>query len=200
MTNKFSKWLITLSTGTLLSGCLSMPATQFYVLEPLSEQTSLATTTEKKRSIGIGPITIPALLERKQLVTRLSDDTVTIAEFHQWASPLKDNVTQVLTHNLATLQTGDVFRTYPWSAYGTVDYRIIIDIIRFDIHLDQRVNFVASWTIMHEKTHTLVSHGRSRIDQPLSDSSYPSVVKVLSKILSDFSQELSLALEKLPPI
>ncbi|MEY3808225.1 MAG: hypothetical protein RI893_1201 [Pseudomonadota bacterium] len=194
MANQFSKWLLALS----LSGCLSMPPTQFYVLEPLSEQISLATTTEKKRSIGIGPITIPALLERKQLVTRLPDNTVTIAEFHQWASPLKDNIAQVLTYNLATLQTGDLFRTYPWSAYGTVNYRIIIDIIKFDIHPNQNVNFVATWAIMHEKTHALVSHGRSKIDQPLNDSSYTSVVKVLSKILGDFSQELSLALEKIP--
>jgi hypothetical protein len=51
---------------------------------------------------------------------------------------------------------------------------------------------------MHEKTHALVSHGRSKIDQPLNDASYTSVVKVLSKILGDFSQELSRALEKIP--
>jgi uncharacterized lipoprotein YmbA len=145
----------------------------------------------------VGPISIPTLLERKQIVTRLPDNSVAIAEFHQWASPLKDNIVQVLTHNLAMLQTNDLVRAYPWSAYGAVDYRIIIDVIRFDTRPEQSVNFEASWAIMNEKNHTLVSNGRTRIERPLNDASYPSTVKALSKILSEFSQELSTALAKI---
>ena len=196
MANQHSKCLVLL-IGTLLSGCLSSPPTQFYVLEPLSESPASVINTEKKSLIGVGPITIPALLERKQIITRLPDNSISIAEFHQWASPLKDNVTQVLTHNLATLQTGNLIRAYPWSAYGAVDYRLIIDIIRFDTHPAQTVNFEANWAIMDEKSHTLLSNGRSRIEHRLPDPSYPSVVKALSKILSEFSGELSLALEKI---
>lgn len=196
MANQHSKYLIVL-VGTLLSGCLSTPPTQFYVLEPLSEAPASVIKTEKKYSIGVGPITIPALLERKQIVTRLPDNSISIAEFHQWASPLKDNVTQVLTHNLATLQTGNLIRAYPWSAYGAVDYRLIIDIIRFDTHPEQTVNFEANWAIMDEKSHTLLSNGHSRIERPLADPAYPSVVKALSKILSEFAGDLSLALGKI---
>jgi uncharacterized lipoprotein YmbA len=197
MTSQFSKWLISLSVSTLLSACLSTPPTHFYVLEPLSTPPLNPSTSAPKHQIGIGPITIPALIERKQIVTRLPDNSVSIAELHQWASPLKDNVAQVLTHNLTTLQTDDLIRTYPWSAYGTVDYRIIIDIIRFDTRPEQSINFEANWTIMNEKTHTLISNGRSKIEHPLSDSSYPTAVKALSKILSEFSQELSQALKKI---
>jgi len=198
MANRLSKWLIALSTVTLLSACISTPPTQFYVLEPLSEPPPSSTTTaEKKRQIGVGPVSIPTLLERKQIVTRLPDNSVKIAEFHQWASPLKDNVAQVLTHNLATLQTGDLIRAYPWSAYGTIDYRIIIDIIRFDTRPEQSVDFEANWAIMNEKNHTLLSHGRSKIEHPLNDPSYPAAVKALNKVLSEFSQELSQALGKI---
>jgi len=198
MANRLSKWLIALSTVTLLSACISTPPTQFYVLEPLSEPPPSSTTTaEKKRQIGVGPVSIPTLLERKQIVTRLPDNSVKIAEFHQWASPLKDNVAQVLTHNLATLQTGDLIRAYPWSAYGTIDYRIIIDIIRFDTRPEQTVDFEANWAIMNEKSHTLLSHGRSKIEHPLNDPSYPAAVKALNKVLSEFSQELSQALGKI---
>jgi len=198
MAKQLLKWLIALSAGTLLSACMSSP-THFYVLEPLSEPqlSSSLPAIEKKRQIGVGPISIPTLLERKQIVTRLPDNSVAIAEFHQWASPLKDNILQVLTHNLAMLQTNDLVRAYPWSAYGAVDYRIIIDIIRFDTRPEQSVNFEASWAIMNEKDHTLFSNGRTKIERPLNDASYPSTVKALSKILSEFSQELSTALGKI---
>ncbi|WP_333879356.1 PqiC family protein [Methylobacter sp.] len=197
MANQLSKWLISLSTCTLLSACISTPPTQFYILEPLSEPSPSATITEKKRQIGIGPISIPTLLERKQIITRLPDNSIKIAEFHQWASPLKDNVAQVLTHNLAMLQTNDFIRAYPWSAYGAVDYRIIIDIIRFDTCPEQSVNFEANWAIMNEKNHTLLDNGHSKIEHRLEDTSYPSTVKALSKILGEFSLELSKALGKI---
>lgn len=194
MANQFSKWLISLFAGTLLSACISTPPTQFYVLEPLSEPPPSSTAKEQKRQIGIGPVSIPTLLERKQIVTRLPDNSIKIAEFHQWASPLKDNVAQALTHNLATLQPNDLIRTYPWSVYGAVDYRIIIDIIRFDTYPEQTVNLEATWAIMNEKSHALLSNGRTKIEHSLDDPSYPSTVKALSKILSEFSWELSLAL------
>ncbi len=198
MTNQLSKWLISISACILLSSCMSTPPTHFYVLEPLSsEPPPVSTATEKKRQIGIGPVSIPALLERKQIVTRLPDNSVTLAEFHQWASPLKDHVAQVLTHNLATLQPSDLIRAYPWSAYGAVDYRVIIEIIRFDTHPEQSVNLEANWTIMDEKNHTLISNGHSKIEHRLDDPSYPSAVKALGKILSEFSQELSVALSKI---
>lgn len=198
MANPLSKGVIALSAGLLLSACLSTPSTHFYVLEPLSEPPSSSTATEKKRQIGIGPVSIPTLLERKQIVTRTPDNSVTIAEFHQWASPLKDSVTQVISHNLATLQTNDLIRTYPWSAYGPVDYRIIIDLVRFDTRPEQSVNLEANWAIMDEKKHVLLRNGHSKIERSLDDRSYPSSVKALSKVLSDFSLELSQALGQIP--
>ncbi len=197
MTKQFSKWFMAVCAGTLLCACLPTPPTQFYVLEELSRPPSSTVTSEQKRQIGIGPVSIPTLLERKQIVTRLPDNSVTIAEFHQWASPLKDNIAQVLTHNLAIQQPGDLIRSYPWSAYGAVDYRIIIDIIRFDTRPGQSVNFEAGWAIMNEKTHTLLSNGRTKIEHPLADPSYPSAIKALSEILSEFTRELSLALDKI---
>jgi len=197
MANQFSKSLISLSACALLSGCISTPPTHFYVLEPVSKPPASSTITEKKRQIGIGPISIPTLLERKQIVTRLPDSSIKIAEFHQWASPLKDNVAQVLTYNLAILQTNDLIRSYPWSAYGAVDYRIIIDIIRFDTDPEKSVSLEANWAIMNEKDHTLLNNGHSKIEHRLNDPSYSSTVKALSNILGEFSQELSTALGKI---
>jgi uncharacterized lipoprotein YmbA len=197
MLNKIFKRLMPLLISTLLSACISTPSTNFYVLEALSKPSASPTDAVKKHLVGIGPVSMPAFLERKQIVTRMPDHSIQIAEFHQWAAPLKDNVTQVLTHNLATLQPNDIIRAYPWIAYGAVDYRIIVDIIRFDTTPQQTVNLEVNWAIMDEKTHTLLSNGRSKIEHPLDDPSYPGTVKALNKILSEFSQELSLALGKI---
>jgi uncharacterized lipoprotein YmbA len=196
MRMKISNWILTGSL-LLLSACASTPPTSFYVLEPLGKPSASAISAEKKHLIGVGPISIPALIERQKIVTRTAANGVEIAEFHQWASPLKENITQVLTHNLSLLMPDDVVRSYPWGAFGSVDYRIIVDVVRFDTQPGKLANLETSWAIMNEKNHQILTHGRSRIEQPLSDASYAGTVHALSALLGEFSRELSLALVKI---
>jgi uncharacterized lipoprotein YmbA len=198
MINKLLKWLLLLPIiSAMLAACISTPSTNFYVLEPLSTPTASATKTVKKPLIGIGPVSMPALLDRKQIITRTENNSVQIAELHQWASPLKENVVQVLTHNLAAFRPNDIVRTYPWSAFGSVNYRIILDILRFDTSPGKSVNLEANWAIMDEKKRTLLTNGHSEIEHSLDDTSYTGTVNGLSKILSEFSQELSAELDQI---
>jgi hypothetical protein len=95
---------------------------------------------------------------------------------------------------VATLQPNAIIRTYPWSVYGDVDYRVIIDISRFDARLGKSVNLEASWAIMEEKNHTIVRNGQTTLEQPLSEASYSSAAQGLSALLSEFGQQLSVAL------
>ena len=111
-----------------------------------------------------------------------------------WAAPLQNNVIAVLSKNVATLQPNAIVRVYPWSVYGNVDYRVIIDISRFDAQLGKTANLEASWAIMEEKNHTIISNGQTKFQQPLNDASYNSAAQALSKLLSQLSQQLSLAL------
>jgi uncharacterized protein len=191
-----AKHLIVLLLGLLTSGCANNPNTQFYVLEPISQVAPPKTETITQKTIGIGPITVPTLLEHNQIVTRSSDNTVNIAETQQWASPLQDNLLQALTRNLTTLQPNHIVRTYPWSVHGTVELQVIVDFIRFDTSPGKSANLEANWTIKNESTHAVLKSGHSVINRVMSDSSYPGTVRALSKLLGEFSQELSLVLAK----
>jgi len=194
MLNKITKGVAAFAM-LLISACAATPPTNFYVLEALSQAPPALSDTAKKRLIGIGPITLPALLERQQIVTRAENNSVQIAEFHQWAEPVKDNVAQVLMQNLSRLQSLDIFRTYPWSAYGTVNYRVIIDIVRLDTQPGKSANLEAAWAIMDEKNHSIITNGQSRIEQALTEDSYPAAARALSQVLSEFSRELAQALQ-----
>jgi uncharacterized protein len=194
MLNKHLNRFIILCVSVLLIACASTP-TNFYTLESQSHPPAVTTTASaKKILIGIGPLTLPALLDRKGIVTRTENNSVQIAEFDQWAAPLQNNVIAVLSKNVATLQPNAIVRSYPWSIYGNVDYRVIIDISRFDTQLGKSANLEASWTIMEEKNHTIISNGQTKLEQPLNDVSYNSAAQALSKLLGEFSQRLSLAL------
>ena len=199
MLNKHSNGFIVLCVSGLLIACASTPPTHFYTLESQSRPpVDAPSAITKKRLIGIGPLSLPALLDRRQIITRADNNSVQIADFDQWAAPLKDNVIAVLSKNVAALQPNAIVRAYPWGVYGNVDYRVIIDISRFDTQLGKSVNLEASWAIMDEKNHTIVSNGQAKIDRPLNDASYNSVAQGLSKLLSELSQQLSRALVQIP--
>ena len=191
-----NKPFITALLLILLSGCIRAPTVQFFVLEPLSQSASSVVESSKQRTIGIGPVTVPSLLEHKQIITRSSNNTVQIAEFQQWASPLQDELLQAVSRNLSTLQPNNIVHTYPWSIHGTVDLQVIIDIIRFDTIPGESANLEANWTIKDENSHNILKNGHSLINHSLSDSSYPATVRALSRILGEFSRELSLELRK----
>jgi uncharacterized lipoprotein YmbA len=194
MLNNHLNGFILLCASGLLGACASAP-THFYTLEAQSWPPVVTSTSNaKKPLIGIGPLSMPALLDRRGIVTRAANNSVQIAEFDQWAAPLKDNVIAVLSKNVATLQPDAVVRAYPWSVYGNVDYRVIIDISRFDTQLGKSVNLEASWAIMEEKNHTIISNGQTKIAEPLTDASYNSAAQALSKLLGQLSQQISLAL------
>ena len=182
---------------SLTASCASTPPTTFYVLETQSQPVVRAAKSVKKHIIGIGPLSIPALLERKQIITHTDQNTVKIAEFHQWAAPLKDSIAQVLTQNLTALQSHNVIRAYPWSAYGPVDYRIVIDIVRFDTQPGQTANIEAQWSIINEKTQDIVTFDQLIIEHPLTDTSYQATVKALSGGLYELSHQLSRSLDQL---
>jgi hypothetical protein len=197
MRNKYLNGCIALVLGSLLTGCAT-PPTHFYQLESTSPPPVSSTTTAKKMLIGIGPLSLPALVDRKQIVTRGENNAIQLAEFHQWATPLQDNVLSVISKNIAAQHSNTIVRSYPWSVYGEMDYRVIIDISRFDSQLGKSATLEASWAIMNEKNHTIISNGQTNSQQPLHDGSYDSAVLALNKLLSELSQQLSLALHQVP--
>ena len=197
MLNQYEKTLLGLC-AVLIAACSSTPATQFYVLQALSSPTTQTITTEKKPLIGVGPLTLPIVLARTQIVTQKADNNIEMADFHQWAAPLQENIIAVLSKNIATLQPNALVKAYPWSAYGNMDYRIIIDITRFDSQLGQSATLEASWSIMEEKKHTIIHSGQTKISKPLADASYGSVARAFSSLLAEFSQQLALAVNHLP--
>ncbi|MDP3389536.1 MAG: PqiC family protein [Methylococcaceae bacterium] len=184
--------------GGLLSACTATPPTRFYVLEPQFDVPAVSADDQvKKLIIGIGPISIPALLERKQLVTRDADNNLQIAELQQWAAPLKDNIAEVLAQNLTALQPSQIIRAYPWNAYGSIDYQIIVQISRFDAKPEQSANLEANWAIMDQKSHSVVSNGFSKIQAKPENATTTGNVKALNNTLATLSQELAKALSKL---
>ncbi|MGJ0486089.1 MAG: PqiC family protein [Methylomicrobium sp.] len=182
---------LTLLAACLLTACATTPETHFYVLSPLTLPSQTVSSKAPKRLIGLGPVTVPALLERRQIITRTGDNSIASSEFNQWAAPLKESLTETLAQNLSALLPDDIVKAYPWSAYGDMDFHIIIDIIRFETNAAQTAELTANWSIMDDKSLRLIQHGQAKITRPQGGSSRADAVKALSESLQDFSRQLA---------
>jgi uncharacterized lipoprotein YmbA len=183
---------IVLTSLLLLQSCASVPPTQFYSLEAIATPTTTQSIT-KKPLIGITQISLPSAVERKQIVTRDKNGQLTIAEQHQWAALLKQNMTEVLATNLTAKQPKFWFKAYPWSLLGMVDYRLVIDVTHLNIVLGKSIDFSVNWTILNEKNHTVLQHDSLELTRPLADENYSTAVLGLNALLDALSEKLATA-------
>ena len=173
----------------LLQGCTS-PPTQFYTLSSVAHAVD-SQVIGKKKLVGVAQLSLPSALERKQLVTRDRAGDLHLDEQHQWAALLKQNMTEVIAKNLANQHPNLWFKAYPWSNIGAVDYRLVLDVTRFEIILGQSVYFSVDWTFLDEKQHTVVNHASIDLMQPLIDDEYKTAVTAINQLLAQLTTQLA---------
>lgn len=181
---------------TVLTACSNTPPTQFYTLDATVEP-SVYKKTEllKAHLVGIGPIMLPAQLNRKAIVTRGTQQSIQVADNQQWAEPLLDNIARVIARNLATLQPSLILHVYPWVAFGEVDQRFVIEVTQFEAYLGKEVLFDAVWSLKDEHQGLIIKQGHSKRQLSLASRETAEVVLKMNAILASFSTELATALE-----
>ena len=187
---------------TTLSGCIttnpSQPA-QFYMLNPMgkSEETPQAQIGNECFSIGVNPVQIPEYLNRPQIVSRKSESELFLDEFNKWAEPLEDNFTRVLAENLANMLCTDPVAIFPARVSIPVDYRVAVDVIRFDGMLGKNITLIARWAIFGKERDELLFIRRSVYTEPTGGSNYPAFVQAKNRAIEKLSKDIAAAIKEL---
>jgi hypothetical protein len=184
----------------LLFGCATTTPSKFYTLHALTSEVAGERSVSVKDAVGvgIGPLSLPALLDRPQIVTRTSSNELSFAEFDRWAEPLDKNLYRVLTENMSTLFNTDHVYAYPWKSSAKIDYQVAIDVIRFDVTSDGEASLVARWTVYGGESREVLLKKRSHLRESAGSIDFHSLVSALNKTLEDFSREVAAAIKSLP--
>jgi uncharacterized lipoprotein YmbA len=184
----------------LLFGCATTAPSKFYTLHALTNEVAgeRAVNVQDAVGVGIGPLSLPALLDRPQIVTRTSSHELRFAEFDRWAEPLDQNLYRVLTENMSILLNTDHVYTYPWKSSAKIDYQVAIDVIRFDVTSDGEASLVARWTVYGGEGREVLLKKKSHFKESASAKDYHSLVSALNKTLEDFSHEVAESIKSLP--
>jgi uncharacterized lipoprotein YmbA len=181
-------------------GCASSPPTRFYSLSSLQGGGSERGESISKEdpSIVVGPIKLPAYLDRPEIVTRSSSNEITFSDFNVWAGFLEEDFSRALAENLSALLSTESVTVYPRLRPKLTKYQIGVDVIRFDGPLGGDVSLIARWGIFAGKEKELVFARKSTILEPSGAKGYEAMVAAASRAVEKLSSEIAEAIKTLP--
>jgi uncharacterized lipoprotein YmbA len=169
------------------------PTPRFWVLTPVDTRMS---DTPSTRVVGVGPVELPAYLDRAAVVTR-SGPRLEVANFDLWGQPLSENVTSVLGRNLEAMVPGTSVQLFPWNvASQDLNERVAIQFTRFEADSDGAVHLEASWQLRNGTEPKLLASGRASLTEPVArDNGVEGITVAMSRALEALSRDIAAHLE-----
>ena len=178
----------------LAAGCASTPASRFYTL-------SAATTpaaTSSDLSVAVGPVSVPAVVDRPQIVVSTGPNQVTLDEFNRWASPLQNNISRVVAENLIAMLGTPRVTLFPQTLSADADYRAIIEVQGFESAPGEAATLDAVWTVSRPKDGKSRT-GHTTVREPTPEKGYDALAAAHSRAVARLSRDIADAVQALAP-
>ncbi len=174
-------------------GCATSPPTHFYLLSPVPATDSEVENVQKQEPtvIRVDAVLIPGYLDRHEIVTRVSENQIHLADLNQWGEPVRDGLTNILSVNLSRLLPAKDFAVFPFKSPSPVDYQVSVEIIRMDGSLNGEVHLAAQWSILEGKESDILVTRKSSFQATESPADYDQLVAALSRLVEALSREIA---------
>jgi uncharacterized protein len=192
-----SRMIIFALCATMVAGCLSprRDNSKFFVLSPIAaDPGSLAS---RQILVGLGPIKMPAYLDRQEVVTRVAPNRLELSGEDRWAEPLDSNFTRVLAQNLSSDLGTQRITFYPWYNTTRVDFQVKINVYRFESDKDGNVDLTAHWQVLSGTGKLLIVRDSSYRETARPGDTADSAA-AMSRALGRLSREIASAIEAAP--
>lgn len=151
--------------GIAASACsVRSPGVEYWTLAALAPAPS--TWDESAPAVAIGPVEMPRHLDRPQVLVRHDASRVAPAGGHRWAGPLDEELGRTLATNLGRELGSRRVSAYPVQPPYELDYRIRMDVERFDGRPGGVLALSARWVILPGAGEQVLAVEHSMIEVP----------------------------------
>ncbi|MGE5087747.1 MAG: membrane integrity-associated transporter subunit PqiC [Candidatus Levyibacteriota bacterium] len=192
MNRKFALVALMFTVAAVGAGCATPPS-HFYTLSSVATRPAAAAGEAPGPAVVVGPVSVPAVVDVPQIVVSSGSNEVTIDEYNRWASPLQNNIADVVAENLVTMLGTPRVSMFQHSLNADADYRVAIEVQRFDSVPGEFATLNAIWIVRRMRDGKAVT-GRTTVRQPVQDKSYGALVAAHSHALARMSQEIAEAI------
>jgi uncharacterized protein len=185
-------------TCFVLGACASTPDESFYTLSPAAPAAPAnGRKAAASYSVAIGPVHVPDIVDRPQLVVRKGATQVQILEQHRWAQPLHAEIAQALSADLAASLPQARISFDNDAAGRNADYAIAVDIKRFEAVPGEAVFVQAIWSIRTAGDKAPLT--RQSTVREAVNGGYDALAAGFARALVQISKEIAQAVSSLQP-
>ena len=185
MSGRSATLLSTAAAAVLLAGCASAPS-RFYALTSTATADGAAAAPV---AVIVGPVTVPASVDRPEFVVQAAPNRVDLDEFNRWAAPLNDAIARVVAGDLTVLLATPDVATAPMANFRADD-RVTINVQRFESLPGQFVLLDAVWTVQRVADGTTRS-GRTTARESVAGDGYDALAAAHSRALARLSGDVA---------
>jgi uncharacterized lipoprotein YmbA len=175
----------------LVAGCAGSPPTNLYTLSPVDAPAAEIRPRSASAVVAIGPVTLPDYIDRPQIVTRRSAYQLELAAYDQWAAPLYDMLPRVLVDDVASRLPSDRVVAFPQVGDASFDYRIAVDVGRFDVDETGEATLTARWQLYARSSPRALIVAEETLRRRIDGRGYDAYAASLSAVLADLGDRIA---------
>jgi len=187
-------WLA-IGFAAVLAACSSTP-TSFYTIDGVA--TASPPATPSPLAVSVGPVSIPPLVDRSEIVVATTPNEVRLAEAHQWAAPLASQLSRAVARNLAVLLGAPSVTLFPQTSGAEAQFRVAIEVQRFESREGEAASLDAVWTVRRVPDGGSRT-GRTTVREPVQAPGYEALAAAHSRGVAQLSADIAQAVRSFPP-
>ena len=178
----------------VLAACQT-PDSRLYTLSVLPPAT--AAPAGAARTLALGALDLPPLVDRPQIVRRLDANRVEALEFDRWAEPLADGLRAALAGDLGVRLPGTIVLPAAGTAPGDGTAVLSVTVLRLDAEAAGRVVLEAQWSLSAGGAVAggAVRH-RETLEVPAASGEPVALVAAMSRAVALFADRVAAAVRR----
>jgi uncharacterized lipoprotein YmbA len=141
-------------------------------------------------SVVVGPVSVPAVVDRPQIVVSAGANQAVLDESNRWASPLQDNISRVVVQNLVAMLGTPRVTLSSQTVSAEAGYRAVIEVQSFDSTLGEAATLDAVWTVRRMKDGRTET-GRTTVREAVPEKGYDALAAAHSRAVARLSQDIA---------
>lgn len=172
----------------IAAGCASAPS-KFYALESTA---SASGGVSVRDAVIVGPVSIPAAVDRPEFVVQVAQNRVQVEEFNRWIAPLGDGIARTVSADLVALLGTTEVATAPLANFQPI-YRVTIDVQRFESTQGEAALVEAVW-VVRRTTSGAGRAGRTVAREPVQGEGFDALAAAHSRAIATLSGDIAAAI------
>ncbi|TDR79898.1 PqiC family protein [Paludibacterium purpuratum] len=176
----------------LLAACAS-PTVRYYRLQTAVAEP--AASTEAGPTLQVGPVSLPAWLNRPQLVRTEPSGRVLLMARAEWAAPLPQLLAGALAKGIGAYLGWRQVRAWPSTSPYAADWLVTLDVHALSADAKQ-LRLDADWRVLSNGQ--LLGRGALALDEPLTGTDADALVAAHNRALDKLAAAMAASLRAIP--